>query len=75
MTEPPDPEFYCYSCIEVSKEYYRGHDSMPVAWIPAIWHLELAAELGYGHAGYAGVSWSSWYRRGQPLPEDYVWRN
>lgn len=75
MMEPPDPDFYCHPCIEISKEYYRENNSMPVAWIPAIWHLDLAVELGYALGGYAGASWSSWYRTGEPLPAGYVWRS
>lgn len=73
--EPPDPEFYCVSCIEEEKEYYREIGYVPTKWVPADWHYELAKELGFALAGPTLAGWSHFRKKDQPLPDGWVWRN
>lgn len=73
--EPPEPDYYCNNCIAKEKVYCRKTDWVPTSWIPANWEIEIAEELGFGRAGPKGCAWSRWYKKEQPLPEDYVWHN
>lgn len=72
--EPPEPEYYCKSCVKKEKKYHKEIGWLPSNWMPAKWEFEVAIEIGMWRAGPIGGAWSGWHKINEELPKDYEWK-
>lgn len=74
-SEPPDEVDMCSSCSKEDELYMIKQGYIHTHWRPSKADRRAAKVLGFAEAGPKGAAWSHWFKKGEPLPKDYVWWN
>ena len=69
--DPPEPDYYCASCVEREKQYFIKHRWLPPHYIHANWEFDVAKVIGFILIRLPRTAWDSWHDSIEPIPIGY----